>query len=185
MPPRASLPVTARRPLCSFALAALLAALAAGCDSDADTVCGDIANCSHGGSDDWSTACREQAVDLSHEATRSGCGPAYEAYFACADDHFACRGNQSSFPGCDAHQSALATCLEHGRSSNACGELDARLSACGAPAVPPSSDGGPLEPCTTGGVCSARCYLSALPDVCTPSAAELAAFADCASHCVP
>jgi hypothetical protein len=169
-----------------FAVALALATLAAGCDSAADNVCGDITSCSHGGSDDWSTACRDQAAELSHEATRSGCDSAYDAYFSCAEEHFACHGNKSSFPGCEARLGALEACLDGGRASNACGELDAKLSACSPSPAPSSDEGGAsLEPCASGGVCAARCYLSALADVCTPTAAELAAFADCASHCVP
>ena len=150
-----------------------------------DSVCSDITNCSHGGSDDWVTACRDQATELSHEATASGCAAQYDAYFSCASDHFACHGNESSFPGCESRLSALETCLAGARESNACGELDAKLAACGADGASPSGEGGTsIEPCATGGVCAARCYLSALADVCAPSAAELSAFADCASHCV-
>lgn len=161
------------------------AALLGGCDSDAHRVCSDVTNCSHGGSDDYVTACRDQADDLSHEATRSGCDAAYDAYFSCAQDHFECTGNKSTFPGCDAGAAALDRCIDAGRASNACGELEARLAACPGASAAAATDGGPsLEPCTANGVCSAQCYLGSLADVCAPAPAELAAFADCAAHCV-
>jgi hypothetical protein len=173
-----------------FRIACLIAGatLAAGCDSDADRVCSDVTNCSHGGSDDYLTACRVQNADLSHEATRSACSAEFDAYFACADDHFECQGNKSIFPGCEAKLSALDGCLAAGRANNACGELETELAAC--PGETPDAgadgnDGGSsIEPCTAEGVCSARCYLDALANVCAPSPAELARFADCASHCV-
>ena len=170
-----------------LALARLVigAALVAGCDSDAHRVCSDVTNCSHGGSDDYLTGCNEQADDLSHEATRSGCDAAYDTYFSCAEDHFECTGNKSAFPSCEAAAAELDRCLVAGRANNACGELDARLAACPAGASGDVTDGGAsLEPCTANGVCSAQCYLASLADVCAPSPAELAAFADCASHCV-
>jgi hypothetical protein len=161
--------------------------LLAGCESDADTVCTDIANCSHGGSDDYLTACRDENADLSHEATRSSCSAEYDAYFSCANKQFECRGNESVFPGCDAKLGALDACLAAGRADNACGELTAKLAACpsGAPAPNGSDGGASLDPCTAAGVCSARCYLDSLADVCAPTAAELASFSDCTSHCVP
>ncbi len=170
-----------------FAVASVSAALA-GCDSTADTVCQDIANCSHGGSDDWVTACQTQADDLAAEAESSGCKPAYDGYFSCAEAHFECHGNESRFDGCDARKGALDACLAAGRARNACGELDAKLTACGT-STPPASDAPTddttLEPCTTGGVCSAQCYTTSIIDVCAPKPAELSAFAACASHCVP
>jgi hypothetical protein len=162
------------------------ALLLAGCESDADRVCTDVTNCSHGGSDDYLSACRAQNTDLSHEATRSGCAAAFDAYFSCANDHFECRGNKSGFPGCDAELSTLDACLAAGRADNACGELAAKLDTCPKEADAGADDdgGAPLEPCTSEGVCSARCYLDSLSDLCAPSPAELASFADCASHCV-
>jgi hypothetical protein len=179
-----------RRFLAAFAAAALLVA----CDSSSDTVCQDIANCSHGGSDDWVTACRTQADDLEEEAKSSGCKAAYDAYFACAQNHFVCRGNQSRFDGCDGRKDELDACLTSERALNACGELDAKLAACGttdapsapsAPAPDAPADDTTLEPCTTGGVCSAQCYATSIANVCAPTPSELSAFADCASHCVP
>jgi hypothetical protein len=168
--------------------ASTAAALLAGCDSNADDVCQDIADCSHGGSDDWVTACRTQVGELEEEARSSGCKAAFDAYFSCAEAHFDCRGNQSRFDACDGKKNALDACLGAGRDQNACGELDARLASCGAAPVPPSdapTDDTTLEPCTTGGVCSARCYTSAVVDACDPTPSELSMFADCASHCVP
>src|SRR4051794_8120104 len=135
------------------------ATLLAGCDSAAHRVCSDVTNCSHGGSDDDVTACRNQADDLSHEATRSGCDAAYDAYFSCADAHFECTGNKSTFPGCDTAAAAFDRCIDAGRASNACGELETRLAACPGESSVAASDGGPsLEPCTANGVCSAECY---------------------------
>lgn len=174
------------RPFSRLLLAAELvagAALLAGCESDAHHVCADVTNCSHGGSDDFLTACEAQSDDLAHEATRSGCDSAYNAYFACAEDHFECNGNESTFPSCEAVEAALDRCLAAGRANNACGELDARLADCPADASPGPSDAS-SEPCTANGACSAQCYLDSLRDVCAPTAAELSAFADCASHCV-
>jgi hypothetical protein len=160
-------------------------ALLAGCASDADSVCMDIANCSHGGSDDYLGACRTQNVDLSHEATRSACSAEFDAYFSCANEQFECLGNKSVFPGCDAKLSALDACLAAGRANNACGELTTKLAACPSGTPAPNDGGATLDPCSAEGVCSARCYLDALVDVCAPTPAELAIFSDCASHCVP
>lgn len=174
----------------AFAVSLAFVALA-GCNSNSDTVCQDIANCSHGGSDDWVTACRSEADELADEAKASGCGAAYDEYFACAEDHFACNGNESEFAACDARKSTLDACLASERANNACGELDAKLALCGTSSAPntpaPDAPAGDatLEPCTTGGVCSARCYTESVADVCAPTAAGLSAFADCASHCAP
>ena len=160
-----------------FLLAALLLA---GCDSDSDKACQDVTNCSHGGSDDWVTACRDQNDELSDEAEAVGCQAAFDAYFTCANDHFECHGNQSSFPGCEAKLEAYSTCLATKEAGTACVALETKLAECdGAD----TSDDVPT-PCTASGDCSARCYLDELANVCTPTAAELAAFADCASHCV-
>jgi hypothetical protein len=161
------------------------ALLLSGCESTAHRVCADVTNCSHGGSDDYVTACRDEADDLAHEATRSGCDAAYEAYFSCADEHFECTGNKSTFPGCDAAAAAFDRCIDAGRASNACGELETRLATCPGESAAAGTAGAPaLEPCTANGVCSAQCYLDSLADVCAPAPAELAAFADCAAHCV-
>jgi len=165
-----------------------ICAVLAGCDSNSDSVCQDIANCTHGGSDDWVTACQTQADDLEDEAKSSGCKAAYDSYFSCAESHFECHGNESRFDGCDARKDTLDTCLAAGRAQNACGKLDAKLAACGPSSTPPTdspADDTTLEPCTTGGVCSAQCYTASIADVCAPKPAELSAFADCASHCVP
>lgn len=158
------------------------------CDSNTETVCSDIANCSHGGSDDWYTACSDQTSELLREADQSGCGKAFDAYFACAERHFDCQGNQSRFAGCEAALDALTACFGGARSKNACGELDDTLNAC--PGATPEAEASgtsatPLEACTPSGVCSARCYLDTVGNVCTPSAAGLEAFAECASHCIP
>ncbi len=159
--------------------------LLTGCDSDADSVCMDITNCSHAGSDDYFSACRAQNADLSHEATRSSCSAEFDAYFSCANEQFECQGNKSLFPGCDQKLSALDACLATGRADNACGELTTKLAACPSGTPAPSNADTPLGPCSAEGVCSARCYLDSLADVCTPTPTELARFSDCASHCVP
>jgi hypothetical protein len=167
-----------------FARLGTAAALLAGCDSDAHRVCSDMTNCSHGGSDDYATACRDQVDDLSHEATRSGCDTNYDAYFSCAEDHFECTGNRATFPGCEAPADALDRCLDAGRANNACGELETRLAACAGTSAGAANDGPPsLQPCTAHGVCLARCYLDSLADVCAPAPAELYAFSFCALSC--
>jgi hypothetical protein len=161
---------------------ALLAAVALiGCDSDSDTACHDVGNCSHGGSDDWITACSDQADTLADEAHAVGCQAAFDAYFSCADDRFECTGNKSSFPGCEAKLDAYSACLAAKESGTACIALEDELAACD---PRESAHDQVPTPCTASGDCSARCYLDSLADVCAPTAAELSAFADCASHCV-
>jgi hypothetical protein len=176
-----------RRLALFFAVSSLAGALA-GCDSKSDTVCQDIANCSHGGSDDWVSACEAQADDLADEAKSSGCKAAFDGYFSCAEAHFECHGNESRFDGCDARKAVVDSCLASARAQNACGELDAELATCGTSSPPASNspaDDTTLEPCTTGGVCSAHCYTTSVADVCAPKPSELSAFAACASHCLP
>jgi hypothetical protein len=177
-------PATARRfgrVACTLGLASLLLA---GCDSDADIACRDVGNCTHGGSDDWISACREQNDDLSDEAQAVGCNAEFEAYFSCAEDRFACTGNQSSFPGCEPKLKAYSACLASKAAGTACAKLEQGLAACGEGAPDPSDPALALSPCTASGDCSAHCYLESVPNLCAPLAAELAAFADCASHCV-
>ena len=158
-----------------------LAVVLTGCDSDSDKACHDVGNCSHGGSDAWVTACSDQADALADEAAAVGCQPQFEAYFSCAEDRFECTGNRSSFPGCEAKLDAYSACLATKESGTACVALENELAACD----PGSGDDDQVpSPCTASGDCSARCYLDALADVCAPTAAELSAFADCASHCV-
>jgi hypothetical protein len=169
----------------SFARLATGAVLLTACESEAHRVCSDVTNCSHGGSDDEVTACRERADELAHVATRSGCDAAYDAYFSCASEHFECTGNASTFPGCDGAAAAFDRCIEAGRASNACGELDTRVASCPDDSAGEATNAeSSLEPCTASGVCSAQCYLDSVHDVCAPAPAELAAFADCAAHCV-
>ena len=163
---------------------ALVATLAAACDSDADVACRDVGNCSHGGSDDWITACREQNDELSDEADAVGCRAEFDAYFACAEAHFACHGNQSSFPTCAPKLGAYSACLAAKASGTSCVKLQQGLTECDAVARPPGDPELASSPCTASGECSARCYLDSVPNLCAPLAAELAAFADCASHCV-
>ena len=163
---------------------ALLTTLVSACDSDADVACRDVGNCTHGGSDDWITACREQNDELADEADAVGCHSEFDAYFACADDHFACHGNRSSVPGCESRLSSYSACLAAKASGTACAKLEAGLAGCDPAVPPPSAPALPPNPCTASGDCSARCYLDSVPNLCAPLPAELAAFADCASHCV-
>ena len=161
-----------------------MAALAPACDSDADNVCRDVGNCTHGGSDAWITACRTQNDELADEATAVGCSAALDAYFACAEDHFACDGNRSSFPGCEPKQALYSACLTTKDAGTACGELARGLAHCAASDTTPHGSALAANPCTASDDCSARCYLDSVPNPCAPLATELAAFADCASHCV-
>ena len=172
--------MSARRCLC----VALVAALAVGCDSDSDVACRDVGNCSHGGSDDWITACREQNDELSDEADAVGCRAEFDAYFGCAEAHFACHGNQSSFPGCAPKLEAYSACLGAKAAGTSCVKLEQGLAECDAGAPPADAPELALSPCSASGECSARCYLDSVPNLCAPLAAELAAFADCASHCI-
>jgi len=182
-----------RLALVAFAAGALVA-----CDSDSDKVCTDIGNCSHGGSDSWITSCRAQNDELNDEADAVGCGTEFDAYFSCAEDHFECHGNQSSFPACDAKANAYSACLAAKANGTACAELDKKLAACddasssegGAGASASSSDsdsstGIPdVTACSASGNCSSKCYLDHVPDVCAPRPIDLGDFADCADHCV-
>ena len=159
--------------------------LLGGCDSDSDRTCQDVANCSHGGSDDWVSHCKDQNDALGDEAQAVGCEAAFDSYFECTEDRFECTGNKSSFPGCEAKLDAYSTCLATKEAGTACVALEQELAACD------STDGGGADgdpptptPCTASGDCSARCYLDALANVCAPTPAELAAFSACASHCV-
>jgi len=164
-----------------FTLLASSALVLAGCDSDSDTTCRDVGNCTHGGSDAWITACQEQADALADEAETIGCQAEYDAYFTCTEDRFECTGNKSGFPGCEAKLDAYSACLASKEAGTACVALETKLAACDD--ASDASDAFP-SPCTASGECSARCYLDSLADLCAPTGAELSAFADCASHCV-
>ncbi|HEV8550529.1 MAG TPA: hypothetical protein VGQ57_15900 [Polyangiaceae bacterium] len=178
-----------------LALAILAAAVLVSCDSDSDTVCTDAGNCSHGGSDSWITECRAQNDELDDEADAVGCSSEFDAYWSCAEDKFVCHGNQTSFPGCEAKAAAYSACLSTRASGTACAELTQKLTLCGASgaeagAGSSSADSDPasgipdVTPCTASGNCSSRCYLDHVPDLCAPRPADLAAFADCAEHCI-
>jgi hypothetical protein len=164
------------------------------CDSNADSVCDDIGNCSQNGDDDWITSCQAQAKTLSEEAQASGCGAAYDRYFSCAVDAYDCQGNKSMFAGCESQLALLESCLERGQAGNACGELHTRTRACAAADGGAGSDAGTsleagagnalIEPCAMASVCAARCYLDNVPNVCSPVPAELTSFAGCAQQCI-
>ncbi len=88
-----------------------LALAGAACNSHPDNVCQNIGDCSYGGSDDFITACQDEAKALRSEASGNGCGPAFDAYYACADSSYSCQGATAVFPGCDGDLAALDSCL--------------------------------------------------------------------------
>ncbi len=157
----------------------LLALVCAGCATHADSVCQDISYCTTQTSDQ-ERACELQAKQLAREAAPD-CSSQYNAYFACADDKYQCNGNVVSFPGCQSARDALDSCLNAKRASNACGELASKLGQC--PGGTPSDPSVPPAPCGGAEVCSSRCYLDNVPDVCRPLPSELAHAIQCAQVC--
>jgi hypothetical protein len=158
----------------------------AGCATNADSVCQDISYCTTQSSEQ-EHACEAQAKQLAREAAASGCSSQYNAYFACAADKYQCNGNVVSFPGCESARTALDSCLNAQRASNACGELASRLDQCpDAPLIDPApSDPSATTPAPCGGaeVCSSRCYLDNVTNVCRPQPNELARAVQCAQQC--
>ena len=159
-------------------LAAAALALAA-CGTHADNVCEDIGLC-RSQSDDQIAACQAEAKVLTIEARASGCGSAFDLYFSCADDHYVCTGNVPGFPGCSGPRAALDSCLTAARKNNSCGVLDVRLSAC--PSSTPAPDPVPA-PCGATELCSSRCFLDDVADVCRPQPIELVNFSHCVQQC--
>ena len=157
-----------------------LGLLALACSTKADNVCENVAACENGGSSEQVQSCQDEAKILKSEAQAGGCGGAYDDYYACADDHFACHGATASFPGCDADRAAFDACLAQNSAANACGELERRTATCH------PVDGGSLAPrpaCTAERACAARCYLDSVTDPCAPRPDELATSAACQQRC--
>jgi len=150
------------------------------CATSYDSVCYDIAYCTTL-SNDEEQACEAQSGALKREAASSGCSGQFDAYFACAADHYQCNGNLASFPGCEGKFDALNACLAQGRANNACGELASRLAQC--PGYIPPDPSVPLAPCGAAEVCSSRCYLGSVPDVCHPQPAEITDATRCSQTC--
>ena len=163
-------------------IAIVFGALAGACDTHADSVCQDIGYC-RSLSDDQVQTCKSDAKQLAAEARGSGCSAQYDSYFACADDKYDCKGNVPTFTGCEIARTALDECLANGRAHNACGELESRLAQCPGnvngtpdPSIPPA-------PCGAAEVCSARCYLDDVRDVCRPLPVQLTEAEQCAQRC--
>jgi hypothetical protein len=147
------------------------------CGTHADSVCQDIGYC-RSESDDQITACQSEAKDLIEEARGSGCSAQVDAYFACAEERYECKGNVPTFSGCEAARAELDACLAQGRAQNACGELEVRLAAC------PAAAGTPIPaPCGAAEVCTSRCYLDSVANPCAPQPLELTQNAQCGQQC--
>jgi hypothetical protein len=151
----------------------------AACSTHTDNVCEDVGLC-RSQSDDQIAACQAEAKTLTIEARASGCGKVSDLYFSCADDHYVCTGNVPSFPGCDGLRAQLNSCLDAARAGNACGQLDSQLSAC--PSSSPAPDPVPA-PCGATELCSSRCFLDDVADVCRAQPIELVNFAHCVQQC--
>jgi len=151
----------------------------AACGTHADNVCEDVGLC-RSQSDDQIAACQNEGKSLGIEARASGCGAQLDGYFSCADDRYACTGNVPAFPGCDSARAALDACLSGARDQNSCGKLDARLAAC--PTTSPPPDPVPA-PCGATELCSSRCFLDDVADVCRPLSLELVNFSHCVQQC--
>ena len=165
-------------------LAAGLGLAGAACNSHPDNVCQNVGDCSYGGNDDFITACQDEAKALRSEASGNGCGPAFDAYYACADSNYSCRGSTAVFPGCDRDLAALDSCLAAATMSTACAALTAAQIACGGSAAP-DAGAGPPPACTAARDCQARCFLDTVGNVCAPRVDELEAVTTCALSCPP
>ncbi len=158
----------------------LLALVSAACGTHAASVCQDISYCTTQTSDQ-EHACEVQVKQLATEAAASGCSSQYDAYFACADDRYECKGNVATFDGCEAAHRGLDSCLAQARGSNACGQLANQLAECSTEGPPDPS--APPAPCDVAGVCAARCYLDSVPNVCLPQPLQLSQAFQCAQLC--
>jgi hypothetical protein len=177
-----------------FLFAAGFALVGAACNSHSDNVCQNIGNCSYGGSDDFITACQDEAKALRSEASGSGCGPAFDAYYACADSNYSCRGATAVFPGCDGDLAALDSCLAAATTDTSCAALTAAQVACGSATAPDAgastagdagAGNGPPPACTAARDCQARCFLDSVANVCAPRVDEIEAVTTCAFSCPP
>lgn len=155
--------------------------ISAGCSTHADSVCHQIGYCRTFTIDQVNT-CKADVKTLAAEASSSGCSPQYDAYFACADDHYDCQGNVPTFNGCEGARAALDDCLANGRAMNACGELANALAACGE--ATPADPSLPPAPCGATEVCSSRCYLDNVTDVCFPQPIQLSRASQCSQQCL-
>jgi len=158
----------------SLALLLLLCA----CESDEQSYCDNVGDCSNKGSSDWIASCNDETSALETEAHAVGCGPQVDAYYACTNENFTCDGITSSFPGCDDDRAALDACIAAAQSGTACDELTQATSAC--PGAQP--DAGAAS-CDASRDCQARCYLDNVPSPCAPTAAQIQAVTSCASAC--
>jgi hypothetical protein len=172
--------MTTKSPL----LITVLAAVLAGCASHQENVCQDIGDCSQGGSNDWITACKDEANALQDEANGAGCGSDFNGYFGCADSSYTCHGATALFPGCDIARQTLEACLTAATAGTSCAALDTAQAACGAPPPPPDPGTGLPPACTLARDCQARCYLVNVTDPCAPRVNELDALAACTASCV-
>ena len=177
-----------------FLFVAGFALVGAACNSHSDNVCQNIGNCSYGGSDDFITACQDEAKALRSEASGNGCGPAFDAYYACADSNYSCRGSTAVFPGCDGDLAALDSCLAAATTNTSCAALAAAQVACGSATAPDAgastagdagAGNGPPPACTAARDCQARCFLDSVANVCAPRADEIEAVTTCAFSCPP
>lgn len=160
----------------------LVPLISAGCSTHAQSVCEKISYCRTLTTDQEHT-CEADVKTLAAEASSSGCSPQYEAYFTCADDRYDCDANVPTFNGCEGARIALDECLANGRAANSCGGLATALAACG-DGTPPDPSAPPI-PCGATEVCSARCYLDNVTDVCLPQPIQLSRAAQCAQQCPP
>ncbi|HEX4352389.1 MAG TPA: hypothetical protein VHZ95_05730 [Polyangiales bacterium] len=168
----------------------LIAATLFGCESHSDLVCENSGACSQGGDSDWIDGCKREVQILESEAKAAQCHGQFDRYYACADDHYTCRGDTASFPTCDDEKSALEHCLADHDSDSACGMLAARRSSCapaanGGEANDEDAGTGLSSACDLNRQCQARCFLDNAQSVCAPSIDELTAFSDCAERCLP
>lgn len=148
------------------------------CGTHAESVCEDVGLC-RAQTDDQITACQNEAKSLELEARASDCGGPFDEYFSCADDHYLCTGNVPSFAGCELTRGLLDSCLSGARAQNSCGALAVRLAAC--PGKPPANP--TPAPCGATELCTSRCYLDDVADVCLPQPLELSEFAHCVQQC--
>lgn len=177
--------IVMRARLSAFWVAALAVAGGA-CSSHQDNVCQAIGDCSHAGDNDWIATCQGNAKALGTEAAMSGCSPAFDAYYSCADSNYKCQGATATFPGCDAALAALDQCIAGGQASTGCAMLTAAEATCAVGVDGGAgADGGVPLACTAARDCQARCYLGSVSNVCAPNAAELETVTACAATCPP
>ena len=166
--------------LAGASAAVLLLGIAA-CNTKADDVCENVLACEQGGNSELTKSCQDEAKALEQASQASGCGGAYEDYYACANSSFTCEGATALFPGCDDLRTALHACLNKSAAANACGELARKTAGCHTVDGGPST--APLSVCTAASECAARCYLDDVRDPCAPLPDELSKAASCTASC--